>query len=124
MDRRAGLVLIVACAVVISSPPAAARPRPACPPGKLPDWAHRSDSDGFADYYPLSVGLPPGNATLSCVAGADGKLYDCDVVDENPANEGLGLWALHTSRDFRLKRPGCPPNGARFEIPLRFVRSD
>ena len=124
MDFRNPLAAIAAGAIAIWSLPAIARPHLVCPPDKPPDWAHFSDSGGFADFYPVGVGLPPGDVTLSCVAGADGRLYDCQVVDENPANEGLGLWALHVSSDFRLKRPGCPPNGARFNIPLRFVHSD
>ena len=123
MRRRAALVAIAAFAVAIWSLPAAGRPHPSCPPGKPPDWAQLSDGGG-SDFYPVGAGLPPGKVTLSCGAGADGRLYDCEVADENPPNQGLGLWALHVSHDFRLKRPGCPPDGARFSIPLRFVRAD
>jgi hypothetical protein len=123
MVRRAAVAAIAVCAAAVWSLPAAARPHLSCPPGKAPDWAQLSDGGGFSDFHTVGVGLPPGTVTLSCVAGADGRLYDCEVADENPASEGLGLWALHVSRDFRLQRPGCPPNGARFNIPLRFVRS-
>ena len=121
--RRAAFVAIVACAAALWTQAAAARPhRPVCPADKAPDWAQMSDGGG-SDFYPVGAGLPPGSVTLSCVAGEDGRLYECDVVDESPAGQGLGLWALHVSHDFKLKRPGCPPNGARFSIPLRFERS-
>jgi hypothetical protein len=117
------LAAVVLGAIAISSP-AAARPYLACPPGKAPDWAQTSNSN-CGDFAPVCAGLPSGEVTLSCVAGgADGKLYDCEVVDERPANQGLGLWALHVALDFRLKRPGCPADGARLTIPLRFDRPD
>lgn len=113
----AGLV----AAALISSPAAARPPHLACPPGKPPQWAQIYNACG--DFEPVCAGLPSGEVTLSCVAGGeDGKLYDCEVVDERPANQGLGLWALHVALDFRLKRPGCPADGARFNIPLRFDR--
>jgi hypothetical protein len=124
MRRRAALAAIAACAVAIWSSPAAARPHNACPPGTPPDWAQLPESGASPEFYPVGAGLPPGSVTLSCVSGDDGRLYDCEVVGESPANQGLGLWALHVSHDFRLKRPGCPIAGARFDIPLRFERSD
>jgi hypothetical protein len=123
MNRRAALVATLACAVSLSTQSAAARPHHlTCPAGKAPDWAQLPGGGG-SDFYPVSAGLPPGAATLSCVAGEDGGLYECDVVDEKPSGQGLGLWALHVSHDFRLKRPGCPPNAARFDLLLRFERS-
>jgi hypothetical protein len=123
MRRRAALAAIVGCVLAVWSLPAGARPHNACPPGKPPDWAQLSESGASPEFYPVGAGLPPGSVTLSCVAGDDGRLYDCEVVGESPANQGLGLWALHVSHDFRLKRPGCPLAGARFDIPLRFERS-
>ena len=123
MRTRGAFALIVIGAAIASSSAAIAKPRVTCPPGKPPDWERFSDSGGFGDFYPVGAGLPPGSVTLSCVAGADGRLYDCEVADEAPAGEGLGLWALHVAHDFRLKRPGCPPAGARFSVPLRFERS-
>lgn len=124
MRARLAAAAIALVAIGAAASTAAARPHANCPPGKGPDWAQFSQNRGFGDFYPVGAGLPPGDVTLSCVAGADGRLYDCQVVDETPANEGLGLWALHVSADFRLKRPGCPPDGARFTIPLRFERPD
>lgn len=123
MPARAALAALLACAVAASPLAAAARPHPTCPPGKAPDWAQFSESGASPEFDPVGAGLPPGSVTLSCVSGDDGRLYDCEVVGESPANQGLGLWALHVSHDFRLKRPGCPPAGARFDIPLRFEHS-
>ena len=122
MGRHGALAAFLIGAIALSSP-ALARPRQSCSPGAPPDWAHIADNVGFGDFYPVGASLPPGDVTLSCVAAPDGRLDDCQVVDEKPANQGLGLWALHVSRDFRLKRPGCPPNGARFAVPLHFERS-
>jgi hypothetical protein len=119
---RVALAAILVGAFAASASPAAARPH-ACPPGKPPDWAQTSDSGGYGEYYPVGAGLPPGEVTLSCVAAPGGKLEDCQVVDEKPEDQGLGLWALHVARDLRLKRPGCPPDGARFTVPLRFERA-
>lgn len=124
MTWRGALAAILACAVGAAPLVATARPHTMCPPGKAPDWAQLSEDGSAPEFYPVGAGLPPGNVTLSCVAGEDGRLYDCEVTSENPANQGLGLWALHVSHDFRLKRPGCPLAGARFDVPLRFERSD
>jgi hypothetical protein len=118
LTRGVWAAILVSAAI---SSTAAARPHLDCPPGKTPDWAQKPE--GCGDFYPVCAGLPSGEVTLSCVAGgADGKLYDCEVVDEHPANQGLGLWALHVALDFRLKRPGCPADGARFSMPLRIER--
>ena len=131
MRSLGALAVIVAGSVIASSSPAIAKPRVTCPPGKPPDWAQAysseawlPDSGAFGDWYPAATGLEPGSVTLSCVAGADGRLYDCEVVDEKPPSGGLGLWAMHVSHDMRLKRPGCPPDGARFNIALHFDRAD
>jgi protein TonB len=124
MARQGAAAAIALLAVAVAYSWAWARPRPVCLAGQPPDWAQRPDAGAWSDFYPAAAGLPPGRVILSCVAGADGRLYECEVVEETPANQGLGLWALHVSLDFRLKRPGCPPNGARFSIPLSFVRSD
>lgn len=122
MRRRRALAGVFLGAVAIAAP-AAARPHLACPPGKAPDWAQTANSN-CGDFSAVCAGLPSGEVTLSCVAGGlDGKLYDCEVVEEQPPGQGLGLWALHVALDFRLKRPGCPADGARFTIPLRFARS-
>lgn len=70
--------------------------------------------------------LPEGRATLQCLVGADGRLSACLIVDESPANLGVGEVALHTAGSVMLSPAtldGAPVDGVPIRIPFVFRSS-
>jgi TonB family protein len=107
-------------------PVAYVAPAPAAPVVVKPDWVAKPTGVEFADAYPadaLKADLD-GAATLACAVSLEGRLTDCKVADETPAQAGFGEAALKLSERFQLKpmsRDGQPVAGGRIRIPIRFV---
>lgn len=60
---------------------------------------------------------------LGCRVIAGGKVEDCKVMSEEPANEGFGATALAVSKFFGVStwsQEGLPTVGGRVQIPVRF----
>jgi len=60
---------------------------------------------------------------LGCRVIAGGKVEDCKVTSEEPANEGFGATALAVSKFFGVStwsQEGLPTVGGRVNIPVRF----
>jgi hypothetical protein len=108
-------------AVLCIAPPSIAATR--CPPGKPPDWARLPSADDLSRQYPSEMDVAlirGGHVVLSCVAGADGRLVSCTATPDASTDARLAGYALNLSRQFQLRRPGCPPTGVRFNIPIAF----
>lgn len=90
-----------------------------------PKWVLTPNSQQFSNYYPdraLRMGID-GQATMSCAVLPDGSLTDCNVVSENPPDQGFGLAALKMARLFRMRPQfinGLPVGEARVNVPIRF----
>ena len=90
-----------------------------------PSWARTPDAARLLDAYPakaLQAGAG-GQAVLDCVLQLDGKVRDCKVKREEPADLGFGAAALALASEFELKpglRDGQPIADARLSIPVRF----
>lgn len=108
----------------LAAPPAPA-PRPA-PVLAQPDWITKPNAADVADVYPpaaMKAGLS-GAATLGCKVSAEGRLSDCKVEREAPAEAGFGAAALKLSERFQMKplsRDGQPVSGGVVRIPFRFT---
>lgn len=67
-----------------------------------------------------------GSAAMSCVIGLDGRLSDCEVVNESPAGQGFGQAALTLAYAFQARPPvvnGQPQAGVRGIFGVEFGRS-
>ena len=112
-----------AIALLLQSTPAAAAPAPVI---TNPDWAERPTGDDVSKFYPgraAQIGYA-GQATVSCIVLADGRLSDCKLTREEPEGRGFGDAALKLSAKFRMKpqtRDGQPVSGGTVRIPIRFI---
>ena len=64
-----------------------------------------------------------GRAEISCTVLANGKLSDCSVVSEDPADQQFGDAALKLSKLFKMRpqtKDGAPTSGGTVRIPIRF----
>ncbi len=91
-----------------------------------PDWLERPSGRDFARYYPtraLSLGIE-GRAVIECGVGLDGRLHDCEVIEEAPEGMEFGAATVSMARHFRMTpqlRDGEPVGGARVRIPITWL---
>jgi TonB family protein len=91
----------------------------------MPDWAAKPDVRDLVTVYPKAalVAHIDGRATISCTVGSEGRLHDCHVLAEDPADQGFGEASLKLSAFFRMlpmTKDGVPVSGAIVRIPIRF----
>ncbi|HEY3888299.1 MAG TPA: TonB family protein, partial [Caulobacteraceae bacterium] len=101
---------------------------PLTPPTRLivdPKWLSQPSAAEMSRYYPeraIDQGLT-GQATLFCSVVASGKLADCRVIDQTPANAGFGEAALKLANFFRMSPrtvDGKPVDGGLTRISIAF----
>jgi TonB family protein len=129
---RAVTIALAAAAGVIGGG-AAPSPPPAAPPGPIVhssvitsiDWIKQPSALDMANYYPnraQRMGIE-GSARIECLVTPDGLASNCDILVEQPTDQGFGPAALKLSRLFRFRpetRDGMPVSG-RVIIPVRFA---
>jgi protein TonB len=93
-----------------------------------PAWLAHPSSEAVFRAYPkdaLARGMS-GRAVIQCTVTAEGKLADCQVIEERPAGKGFGEAALSLAPYF-LMRPmtvdGQPMPGGKISIPIQFKQS-
>ncbi len=90
-----------------------------------PVWVAAPGQDQVAAAYPVSAraaGLKTGVGRLDCMLLPGGKLGDCRVQGEDPANLGFGQAALKLAPAFAMNpwtTEGLPPQGVRIALPVR-----
>jgi len=74
---------------------------------KPSEWRARPSGDMASRYYPdraqrMEVG---GQAVVDCRIGPEGKLEDCKVLSESPAEYGFGEAAIRLTKFMELAPP-------------------
>jgi protein TonB len=118
--------MIVALMSALLIAQADAVPEPGVRPQYVrPDWSRWPTGDEFARVYPREARQHDvsGRAVVSCKVTEKGRLTDCEVLEETPANAGFGEAALELTPLFqmrRLSRDGQPVGGATVRVPIVF----
>lgn len=91
-----------------------------------PDWLRKPSAQDLSRVVPARAAKEGrnGQATIACRVNLEGGVYDCAVVEEDPAGYGFGEAALAMSSSFAM-RPmsldGKPVAGAVVRIPIRWL---
>jgi TonB family protein len=90
-----------------------------------PDWITKpTPEDVLADYPPDALKARiEGRAVIGCDVAVDGKLANCNVVNETPSGAGFGAAAIAMSSRFQMKpmsRDGLATSGGKVRIPFMF----
>ncbi|HEY0927888.1 energy transducer TonB [Brevundimonas sp.] len=122
--RRAFLMGATGVVLLASLPLGALAQDSVPPPG--PGTTIIRPGESLALVYPeraLARGVYEGRVDLLCNLHPDGRLSECEVVEETPTGMGFAAAALTGARHARISIPeGQPiPEGARMRLNLRFV---
>ena len=108
------------------SPPPASAPAPVPVSAITPiDWTRQPSEMDMANYYPdraNRMGIE-GLVRLECTVTPDGLASDCEILAEQPTDQGFGPAALKLSRLFRFRpatKDGVAVSG-RVIVPVRFA---
>jgi len=88
-----------------------------------PHWLKQPSSEDIAAVYPRSGARLGhyGRVTLSCTVQPDGSLARCEILSEDPADEGFADAALKLSKLYKLASPdGSPLPRTTIEVPIKF----
>lgn len=92
----------------------------------LPTWRTLPDSWIIGRYYPAAAAMQrvDGDVTLSCAVTVEGRLEDCIVLTERPANSGFGPAAVALTSELRVNprvEDGriVEESTIHFEVPFR-----
>jgi TonB family protein len=91
-----------------------------------PAWIEKPTGADMARYYPADAAKAGagGRAAIGCGVANDGRLKDCVVRNQTPAQYAFGQAALQLSRHFQMKptdQDGKPTRGGRIVIPIVFA---
>jgi protein TonB len=88
-----------------------------------PHWLKRPSSDDIVAVYP-KVGARLGHygrVILSCAVQPDGSLSRCQVVSEDPGDEGFADAALKLTKLYKMGSPdGLPLSRTEVQVPIKF----
>jgi protein TonB len=86
-------------------------------------WLKQPSEADVAAVYPR-VGARLGHygrVTLNCAVQPDGSLTRCEIVSEDPADEGFADAALKLSKLYKMASPdGSPLPRTTVDVPIRF----
>jgi TonB family protein len=90
-----------------------------------PTWVQRPSAEALQAAYPPAARAAKisGNATVQCIAQADGTLGSCSISAEEPLGMDFGDAALRLAHQFVMEpvtRDGTPVAGGRIAIPFAF----
>jgi TonB family protein len=91
-----------------------------------PVWTERPTGADMLRYYPADAAKAGagGRAAISCGIAKDGRLEDCVVRNQAPAQYAFGQAALQLSQHFQMKsadQDGKPTRGGKIVIPIIFA---
>jgi TonB family protein len=122
--RRVGVVLVGAIALAAAGTVWAAKPAPRHVITK-PNWVSRPTGDDLARFYPAAAAKAKleGKATIDCLVKIDGRLNNCSIRSESPAEAGFGQASLQLAQYFQMTPAtldGKPTAGGNVTIPINF----
>lgn len=91
-----------------------------------PDWIVRIDPEKVVALYPIKAadaGVRKGVGVADCLVAPDGKLTDCKIARETPADMGFGPAAVLVAGVMQMDPwtpQGRPVAGARIKLPIEF----
>jgi protein TonB len=91
--------------------------------GEGPHWLKQPSPADIVSVYPRTAARLGhyGRVRLSCAVQPDGSLARCDIVSEDPADEGFADAALKLAKLYKLASPdGSPLPRTTIEVPIRF----
>ena len=102
-------------------------PSQPAPPVELvsPQWLTGPDPTMAGSLFPAQAakaGYKTGVGVVACQVTHEGRLADCSVSSENPANLGFGDAALQLAAAMTMNpwtKQGDPVDGARVQLPIR-----
>jgi protein TonB len=86
-------------------------------------WLKQPSPADIVSVYPRTAARLGhyGRVKLSCTIQPDGSLARCDIVSEDPADEGFADAALKLAKLYKLASPdGSPLPRTTIEVPIRF----
>jgi TonB family protein len=96
------------------------------PTVRLPVWTQRPGGEDMARYYPQAAheaGVTAARVTVDCAITAEGRLENCLVRQEDPAQYGFGEATIKLARHFQMApedRDGKPTAGGVIRLPIVF----
>lgn len=97
---------------------------------KDPTWITMVKPEAVLAVYPAQAaeaGVKSGRGVADCLVAPDGKLTDCKVAREKPANLGFGASAVAIAPLMQMNPwtdKGRPVAGARIKLPIDFNLAD
>ncbi len=88
-----------------------------------PRWLKQPSPADVVSVYPRTAARLGhyGRVKLSCAVQPDGRLARCDIVSEDPPDEGFADAALKLTKLYKVAAPdGSPLPRTTVEIPIRF----
>lgn len=96
------------------------------PTVRLPVWTQRPGGEDMARYYPQAAheaGVTAARVLIDCSITAEGRLENCLVRQEDPAQYGFGEATIKLARHFQMApedRDGKPTAGGVIRLPIVF----
>ncbi len=95
-----------------------------------PRWIVQIKQDRVLALYPdlaADAGVKKGTGVADCLVAPDGKLTDCKVARETPADLGFGTAAVSVAGVMQMNPwtdDGRPVDGARIRLPINFTQAE
>jgi len=118
-------VILLLLAYTLTSQPPAAMPMMPSEPAVIedPNWVQLPTGADFIAAFPKAAieQRASGEAVIECRVAAEGRLGDCAVLSETPAQYGFGEATLALAEHFRMapqSLSGEPVDGALVRLPM------
>jgi len=125
--KALGAVLVGAMGLAVAGAVWAANPPK--PTVAAPAWIQRPDGEDMARYYPkaaIKAGVGAAKVVIDCGVTRQGRLENCLVQQEEPAQYGFGEATIQLASHFRMAAndlDGKPTAGGRVRIPIVFFNN-
>jgi protein TonB len=118
---RSFLTAALALPLFVAGAPASTQPLASV--GAEPRWSRRPSTADIVGVYPRTAARLGhyGRVELRCEVQPDGGLNRCEILSEDPADEGFADAALKLSKLYKMASPdGSPLPRTTVDVPIRF----